>query len=159
MAFTRPMDEVLVVLTVLRRLGSDSISKLDDRIRSQKIQYVAQLFGVSPRYGYNLYLHGPYSPELARDLFTYSENPLKLDLRPFGANQLESRFRNLQSFVEAKNTRQLELICTYHWLLSIVGLTGDAAKTRLKELKQASIEEINLTIAMTREMENAIKAC
>lgn len=43
----------------------------DDRLRVQKAAFLLKRLGVAPftRYGFSLYIHGPYSPELAKEYY------------------------------------------------------------------------------------------
>jgi len=140
--FKNPYDKALFACYILRRLNAGSVKSFVDRLRSQKIQYFAQLFKVSPYYSFNLYLYGPYSPDLANDLFQIREkgDTVKLDrLIPI---ELEKRFQQLKKFIENKNNRELEIVATLHWLLEVAGFSNEKASLRLAEWKDASSEEI-----------------
>jgi len=130
---TKPIDDVLVAAGVLKRLKAFNISTLKDRIKAQKCQYLAQVFSVSPGYSYNLYIRGPYSPDLAKDLF--SIKGFKVQPIRFSIDELEERFSSLDEFIKSKTVRQLELLVTYHWLRSEAGLDKKEALARLQSLK------------------------
>jgi uncharacterized protein YwgA len=64
------------VVWLLRFLGFDRDELLRDenlrmRLKVQKAAYLLKYLNVSPfnRYDFNLYIHGPYSPELAREYY------------------------------------------------------------------------------------------
>lgn len=140
-SFSKPIDEVLLMLSVLKRLGAGSMTTLNERIRSQKIQYFAQLFGVSPRYNYGLYIHGPYSPDLAKDLFK-SEQMLNLaTTEKFASDDVENRFIALKNFVDKYETRVLEIVSTFHWLTT-AGYSQEKALQELIKLKSPTAVEI-----------------
>lgn len=141
--FSKPVDEVLMAVSVLRRMGYGKLDSFDNRIRNQKIQYLAQLFGISPHYTYNLYIRGPYSPDLCRDLFNLAKSELKINTNPFGPHDLEERFCKLKNFVKGTTIRELELITTFHWLKSAAKLTHRAAINKLIELKEPSQEDLD----------------
>jgi hypothetical protein len=76
-------DNLLYLYSVLKRLNCGEVDTFEQRITSQKTQYFAQLFGVTFRYNYNLYINGPYSPALAKDLFAIKEQKMKPMLNKF----------------------------------------------------------------------------
>lgn len=45
------------------------VETFDDRLRMQKLVYLAGEFGLDHGYSYDMYLYGPYSPELANDYY------------------------------------------------------------------------------------------
>ena len=142
--FTKDKDAVLLMHSVLKRLGSGGVDTFEQRIKSQKTQYFAQLFGVSPPYKFNLYLRGPYSSLLADDLYQIERDSLKAKEEPFTPDELEDRFKKLKDFLLGKNNRQMEIVATLHWLLRVAKLEPNAAKVKLVELKEASPSEIKL---------------
>ncbi|MEK6921840.1 MAG: hypothetical protein AABX82_08175 [Nanoarchaeota archaeon] len=134
-----PRDQALFTLNLLRRLGHGSVGTFEERLKSQKCQYFAQSMGISPSYSFNLYLKGPYSPDLAHDLYTLKDSPS--DVVKFASTELEEKFNKLKSLLKDKSSRQLELCATLHWLLKIVGLNQPKAKQKLIEIKKASDAE------------------
>ncbi|MGM5488569.1 MAG: hypothetical protein ACQESG_06480 [Nanobdellota archaeon] len=144
LSFKKPTDAVFLVWTILRRIDCADLSTLQDRIRVQKNQYIAQVFGISPVYEYNLYLRGPYSPDLASDLFLLRETNVTVPIRKFASKELEKRFQLFKKFIQNKSVRELELIVTLHWLTKKAGFTKNSAKLKLKELKDSTDEEYNL---------------
>lgn len=143
--FTKPYDEVFFVYSVLKRLGSGDIKTFEKRLKSQKVQYIAQLFNIVPNYSYNLYIHGPYSPNMANDLYIVSVKDVKLDTDKFLPEELEDRFNILKSFLKNLNNRDLELVATLHWFLCKASLGSDKAIEKLKEFKNATKKEIKST--------------
>lgn len=143
--------------SILKRLGCGDVDTFEKRLRSQKIQYFAQLFGVTYRYRYNLYLHGPYSTELAHDLYYIKNSNIVPDTSKLIPEKLEKRFLDLKKFIKDRGTRGLELVATLHWFLKIVGLSEGNAKTKLNEFKNANNEEFNLALKAIKKYEQ-IKA-
>ena len=56
--------------------------EFDKRFRLQKYVFFARFFGLDLGYDFNLYMHGPYSPELAKDYYELSRRRV----RPEGAD-------------------------------------------------------------------------
>ncbi len=62
------------VLRILRSMGPISLSRLVDRIRLQKLGYLAQELGAGGSYPYSWYIYGPYSPKLTAALYSGVES-------------------------------------------------------------------------------------
>lgn len=142
--FRQPQDVALLTYSVLKRLNCGGVDTFEQRLKSQKVQYFAQLFGVSPHYQFGLYVRGPYSSDLAHDLFTIKNKGVKAENGKFVPEELENRFTKLRTFIGgmARTNRQLEVVATFHWLRKIAGLSEEQAKERLKELKEVTGDEI-----------------
>ena len=134
-------EKAIFVRTVLHRLGAGKLDTFDERIRTQKIQYFAQVFNVLPKYKFNLYLRGPYSPELTRDLYPIED--VQDGSYEFASEVMQQRFEKLKSFVEGKTIKELELIATYHWLIKELNMPQSDADSRLTELKRATANDIS----------------
>lgn len=83
---------------------SFDITSFDDRIRLQKYVYLAKKMGLDFPYNFNLYIHGPYSKELADDY--YKLDSIKRKLTPM---QLPEDFIE---FLQGKDTPWLEVAAT-----------------------------------------------
>ena len=145
--YTLDVDSVLLAFSVLRKLNAGKIDKFEDRLKSQKIQYLAQVFGVSPAYNFGLYIRGPYSAGLANDLFKIAEDKLEPDLSDFIPNILQDKFNKLNEFIKDKNNRQLELITTLHLLIKVMKYEVEQAVKKITEWKQATSDEINYSFS------------
>lgn len=139
--FKTSSDAALFMHSVLKRLGSGDVDNFTQRLESQKMQYFAQLFGVSPKYPYNLYARGPYSPDLAHDLFVIKDKKIKVKTEKFVSDELEDRFMALQEFIKGKSIRILEVAATLHWLVKEVKLSKSEAEKRLIFLKNTTENE------------------
>lgn len=49
-------------------------SEFENRLKLQKYVYLADRFGLNSGYVFNLYIYGPYSPDLAADYYALAEN-------------------------------------------------------------------------------------
>jgi uncharacterized protein YwgA len=150
--YIKNYDAVLLMYSVLKRLGSGSVESFEDRLRSQKIQYFAQLFGVSPVYNYSLYLRGPYSTALANDLFQLKADKVSVSAEKFIPEELEENFFKLKEFInKAKEIRFLELVSTLH-LMKKTKLSDQDCIKKLKEWKKADDKEIEKTFNLYSEL-------
>jgi len=141
--FHKDLDEVLLVQSVLKRLGSGKVNSFSERLRTQKTHYLAQACGIVPAYSYNLYLRGPYSPSLADDLIKIDKEDLVTDTSKFIPDELNKRFQTLKQAIKGKSSRDLEIAITLHWFLKEVGLKKDSAISNTAKYKHATEEEIN----------------
>jgi uncharacterized protein YwgA len=132
----------MLVCNVLKRLDSGKLDTFDDRLTTQKKQYLAQLFGVSINYEYNLYWHGPYSPDLTNDLFFMMNNKSTIEITKFASEEKEDALLRLREFLKDKTLHDLEVITTLHWLKNVAKLPDAAAEERLKQLKKPSAPEL-----------------
>ena|SRR3989344_8758544 len=139
--YRKDIDSVLLMYSVLKRLGSGEVETFPQRLRSQKTQYLAQAFGISPAYDFNLYFRGPYSPSLAHDLFKLRVDKIKPTNEKFTPDELESRFEKAASFLKEKSIRELELITTLHWLRTVAKLPEESASKKLRVIKDSNPEE------------------
>lgn len=140
--FTKPYDTAIFAYTILKRLGCGKVDTFEQRLKSQKVQYFAQLFGVSPVYPFGLYLRGPYSSDLAHDLFAIRDNHIDVDTSKFIPEELEEKFVKLNKFVGSMDTRKLEITSTLHLLTEVAKVNPVKAQEKLKEWKGATKKEL-----------------
>ncbi|TRZ80562.1 hypothetical protein D4R86_04105 [bacterium] len=150
--FKHSYDKALFTYYILRRLEAGKVDSFNERLMSQKVQYFAQLFKASPCYSFSLYIRGPYSPDLAYDLFQIKKEGLRMKLDKFIPIELEKRFGCLKKFIQGKSIRQLELTATLHWLLRVARLSEVRAKKWLVEWKKASPDEIEYAFNVIKEL-------
>lgn len=147
---TKPYDAAIFAYTVLKRLGCGGVDTFEQRLESQKVQYFAQLFKVSPPYSFSLYLRGPYSSGLAHDLYAIRDGNIDVDVSKFIPEELEERFIKLKKFIDSMGIRELELASTLHLLVNVVKMDQIKAQEKLREWKSTTEKE-------TREASNVIK--
>lgn len=142
--FNTSFDAALLAASVLKRLDVGTLTSFDGRLKTQKVHYLGQVLGITTVYPFNLYIRGPYSPELSHDLFKLHESSAKITEQKFMADELEYKLKRLKGFVKEKSGRELELVVTLHWLLKRASLPLEKAIERLKTLKDATEAEIGL---------------
>lgn len=150
-------DTARYVEAVLHSLGAGKLNTFDNRLKTQKMQYLAQLFGITPTYSYNLYWRGPYSPHLSKDLFALQEVDHEPATVQFTITDLARRYKVLQEFVSTiKTNRQLELVVTMHWFSARLGLSEQSAFKKLLELKDADRDECEYSKCKVEEMSKCL---
>ncbi len=150
--YSKDLDAVLLTSSVLKRLGGGEVDTFEQRLISQKVQYLAQVFGISPIYGFNLYIRGPYSPSLAHDLFALKDDKIQAKPEPFTPQALEEKFVKVKKFIKKQDTRQLELTATLHWLKTTANFPDNEATAKLKDIKDANEEEVAKTLQLVNEL-------
>ena len=132
--------------------GTSLANPADDisiRIRLQKIAYFAQTALEMPIGAvYSLYLHGPYSPEIARVYYedNFLENVSKAREIPEHAGILKT--------LASKPTDWLELAATYY-SFTRAGLDMERAISRAADIKGVPIDTVRIVAG---ELESLLKS-
>ena len=89
---------------ILKDIGNFDISNFDGRLILQKTVYVLKAFKINLGYEYNWYLHGTYSPELARAGYQVSEIIDKIpDIAvKFQDENVQTNYDNFKGFIADK---------------------------------------------------------
>ncbi len=53
------------------------VNIFNNRLKLQKYVFLARRYGFNLRYSYNLYIHGPYSPQLAEDYYALGASAIE----------------------------------------------------------------------------------
>ena len=71
-------QRVKLTLRVLNELSFKAdMSSFRERLRVQKVVYLLEHFGLQTGWGFSWYIHGPYSPSLAHELYDYGNVDFK----------------------------------------------------------------------------------
>lgn len=106
---------------IIKRVGTFSNETLEDRKRFQKTIYLIQAFGIDLGYEFNWYVHGPYSPKLAKVGYKLEEIYDDVTETKFADEEYEERFQNFMEFVDPikEDVDQLEAAASLHWLSKV----------------------------------------
>jgi len=150
---SRPLEEAAFTIAVLRKLKCASISTLDERVTCQKLVYFANELGIIPKYEFNLYLKGPYSPQLARDLYALSNHFEKVPEADFISKNTEDSFKRLDDLLTrtSKNPRTLEVMATLHFFYRETK-NKEVAREKTKLRKLASDDELRIAETILNEL-------
>ena len=104
---------------IINSLGDVSIDEFDDRLRLQKLGYLAQEMGASGGFMFWWYIRGPYSPSLTRLL--YDANDIgklgnQYELTP-NEHMIIKKMERLLGRDNLANPRLLELYASAWYLL------------------------------------------
>lgn len=107
---------------LLKRIGnfepSDFASDFNARLILQKTVYLMEQFGLNIGYYFSWYLRGPYSPSLARDVYSMVKSYLEIPPAKFVDPSKEKRFCEFLSFIKpfSRDHAYLERIASIHFL-------------------------------------------
>lgn len=138
----KPLDEAIYTIAVLKKTGNANISSLANRVICQKIVYFASRLGITPHYDFSLYVKGPYSPELANDLYALEPYFGEVKEAEFISEKTEEKFKKLRAILESgNNARELEVAATLDFFRAN-SESMEAAVKKTKERKDAAEAEI-----------------
>ena len=101
-------------IRVLTELSEYSLEEFNDRLRLQKLVFLARKMGHDFGYTFNWYARGPYSPSLTRMLFKANEQrQFSRDAAPLRTSESEV-VHTLRDFLQedVENSRVLELLAS-----------------------------------------------
>lgn len=112
------METERSTIRILNALTSVSLDDFEDRLKLQKLVYLARKMGHNLGYSFNWYARGPYSPSLTRMLFSANDQD-QLILDDFHLNDKEEAIvQQLREFLQddVRDHRVLELLASvwYH---------------------------------------------
>ncbi|MDD1690124.1 MAG: hypothetical protein LUQ66_05640 [Methanoregula sp.] len=136
----------IILSRILKLMGFDGIDMddFDNRLKYQKLVYLAQNTGINIGYGYSWYVRGPYSPLLTRTLFNIKENPALFDkwdtIKFKHEDVILKRLRRLQDVLGShfNDPKYLEVIASLHYLRTTLPTSENSysqIKKRLLMLK------------------------
>ena len=142
---------------LLKRIGNFEPSKFQTdfnaRLILQKTVYLLEQFGLNIGYFFGWYLHGPYSPSLARDAYTLTKSYLDMQVVKFADPSKEQRFCEFLSFIRpvAEDYSYLERIASIHFLFKIYPYSSTIdvfakAKAKIPRLTLEEFREISTTL-------------
>lgn len=106
------------VLRILRSLGPIRLDAFSDRLRLQKLAYLAQEMGADKKYSYSWYVYGPYSSSLTSALYSGVELD-KFDSKP-NLTEDEDKIASKLEMLLGKNISdpdKLEIFASVWYLL------------------------------------------
>jgi hypothetical protein len=133
------MSSTKMLLTSLRTLGvRPSIGEFSERKRNQKLAYLIQEVADVPLgYDFSWYIHGPYSPNLTRDLYAEDISSATNPMVSLSAEQ-KDQIGRLGEFLgdDIKSPDALELLVSLHFLRKLGKNYGASKEEVIEVLKQ-----------------------
>ena len=141
------------VIAFLNSITNVSIKNFEDRLRLQKLVFLARKMGLDFGFSFSWYARGPYSPSLTRVLFSADELGL-LECKDIQPSENEKKVaKNIKQFLgnDVENPRYLELLASVWYFINEKEISEDENKEILNTL-------LELKPQFTKdELEQAIK--
>jgi uncharacterized protein YwgA len=121
-------------IACFKELGfKPKLDKFEDRLIAQKIVYLLQLKGVKTEFNYDLYVRGPYSPDLTKELYDHRQEFENLKTDVVLSKKESKAIQEMKELFELK-PGLLEVAATYAFLVK-EGLSAYEATKKVKKLK------------------------
>ena len=137
------MDREELIAGLLNRVGTFSANTFNERLAVQKIIFIAQekMKEFPTKYRYNLYINGPYSSDLAKDLYKIKSTK-KFGIAKFKDGALDQKFGRYVDIMKRNKDNRclLELTGTLIYLEKM-NCSGDELRKRLERIKEGFDEE------------------
>ena len=146
------MDEIEKVIAAFREMKfRPNIDDFQDRLIAQKINCLLNLSGVNTGFECNLYIRGPYSPQLADALFTNRERVETLQSSVVFRSEEKEKIKELKS-IFGTNASHLEIGSTYGYLTMKMHMPPMEAIKTVKSMKSFFTEaQIAVGISKAKE--------
>lgn len=130
------MSNFSKVKACLLALNYSSLSgdNFEDKLVIQKVVYLLKLKGIEFSYPFNLYVRGPYSPSLTRDIYGHKKE--LIDLRS-NEELSPSEKKVIQEFIDVMELRpaQLEVAATYAYFAFERRLDAVSSTAHVRRMK------------------------
>jgi uncharacterized protein YwgA len=148
------MGDLKKVIACMKEMGRrPKVENFQDKLVIQKAVCLLELLGLDMKYRFSIYVRGPYSPDLAADLYANKElvENLKTD---YAFTKAEKEL--IAKISEASNNLEpalLEIMATYAFLSKKCSLGGKEAIAELKKIKPFYSEaKIAVGISRARQL-------
>ncbi len=101
-----------------------SLETISDRIKIQKLVYLAEVFGLDTGFTFTWYVRGPYSPGLTKVMFDSANGKASGLAEDKDLKKIEMMKKFLKD--DINSSEKLELIASLHYVLSVANKTGAA---------------------------------
>ena len=130
------MKNVGKAIACLKALGDfkPSVGNFEDRLKIQKIIYLLELKGVKMDFNYSLYVRGPYSPDLTREIYVKREDFENLRSDTKLSQKEEAAVHELNDLFHLKSSL-LEVAATYSYYVAAEKQDPITAYKSVKKLK------------------------
>jgi hypothetical protein len=130
------MKNVEKAIACLKALGGfkPSIGSFEDRLKIQKIIYLLELKGIKMGFSYSLYVRGPYSPDLTKEIYVKREDFENLRSDAKLSQKEETAVHELGDLFRMKSSL-LEVAATYGYYVATEKQDPISAYRSVKRLK------------------------
>ncbi len=114
------MSSAEYVVAFLSRITTPSLAQFDDRLKVQKLVYLAEEMGADFGFTFGWYAKGPYSPSLTRSVFSIANEDGSFNIEPRKLSQSDKLLlEKMVSFLGKKkdDVSYLELVASVWYFL------------------------------------------
>ena len=130
------MEKLDKIIACLRQMGmKPKVDNFQHKLIIQKTVCLFELMGMDLKYGYSLYVRGPYSPALAKEMHEQRGNVENLKT---GCKLTAKEVETAEKVAEASdnlNPEMLEIMATYSFISRRLGKGAKESLIELKRLK------------------------
>jgi len=146
------MDRVEKIVSCFKEVGvSLRIDRFENRLIIQKAVFLLELIGMKFDYNFSLYVRGPYSPDLASELYAHEGKLHNMKPCPLSESEKEkiTRVYELSNEFEPKI---LEIMATYLFIWKVKGESVNEALIHLKKLKPYPETQIVIGVSRAKQL-------
>ncbi len=130
------MDRIEKLMACFKELNfKPRIDSFQDKLIIQKTVCLLQLLGVDLGYNFSLYVRGPYSPDLTRDIYKHRDRIQNLESDCSLSENEKEKLTKVFEISNKLDAPMLEIITTYSFLSKDLGMSNRDAIIALKRLK------------------------
>ena len=129
----KDFDKVVECFKILNY--TPNVDKFEDRIIVQKVIFLLQIKKVEFGYDFNLYLRGPYSPDLTKDMFDQSDKFIENNTSSRKIEEKEIHQIKYLKYIISLDTSLLEVAATFAYFKKIEKEDADEATIKVKKMK------------------------
>lgn len=146
------MSDRRKVIACFKELGFKiNLKSFTDRLIAQKVVCLLELKGVNTHYPYGIYVRGPYSPHLTKDLFDHTDEFVTFDTDVTLTPEEKDKVHELKQIFGLK-PNLLEVGATYGYFTNREHLEPLEALKRVKKVKPFLSEtEIAVGISKSKQ--------
>jgi uncharacterized protein YwgA len=145
------MSDLDKVIAFLKELGlTPNVDSFEDKLKIQKIVCLLELMGEDISYKCSLYIRGPYSPGLTKDLYENRKEVESLKTSyTLSSEDIEKAVRIKEATADGLDSKMLEIISTYLFLERKLNKDYKNALIELKKLKPF-YSDIQIAVGVSR---------
>jgi len=148
------MERLDRMIACLKQAGMrPKVDNFQQKLIIQKAMCLLSLLGMKTGYSFSLYVRGPYSPDLTKDLYAHTEQVEKLE-SSYKLNEKEVEMvEKVLEISDKLDPTMLEVAATYAFLWKGMGKNVKEALIELKRLKPFySAAQIAVGVSRAKEL-------
>jgi len=130
------VGELKKVIACMKELGKKpKVDNFQDKLVIQKTVCLLELLGFDMKYGFSMYVRGPYSSDLTADLYRNKDEVENLRTGYIANNREKSLITLVADASNNLEPSMLEIMATYAFLAKKCSFEGKEAIAELKKIK------------------------